>query len=58
MADFAALVSGQGQNIFLSEQDLIAVRQQADEIDATYGESLDMLNPDVLARLSSHSYAA
>ena len=58
MADFAALILGQGQNVFLSEQDLIAVRQQADEIDAAYGESLDMLSLDAFARLATRSYAA
>jgi hypothetical protein len=58
MSDLAALISAQVQNMFLGEQDLIALRQQADEIDAAYGESLDLLAPDSLARLTGKFYAA
>ena len=58
MSDLAAFVSAQAQNMFLGEQDLIALRQQADEIDAAYGEFLDLLAPDSLARLTSKYYAA
>jgi hypothetical protein len=58
MTDLAALISAQAQNMFLGEQDLMALRQQADEIDAAYGEFLDLLAPDSLARLTSKSYAA
>ena len=58
MSDLAALISAQAQNIFLGEQDLVALRQQADEIDAAYGEFLDMLAPDALTRLTSKPHAA
>lgn len=58
MADLAALISAQALKIFLGEQDLIALRQQADEIDAAYGEFLDPLAPESFARLTNKYYAA
>ena len=58
MADFAALVSGQVQSVFLDEQDLIVLREQDDDIDASYGALLDTLVPDVLTRLVDRSCAA
>ena len=58
MAEFAALKSGRAKNVFLGEQDLVLVRQQADEIDAAFGESLDVLLPALLARLSEKARAA
>lgn len=58
MAELAALKSGRSKKVFLGEKDLVLVRQQADEIDATFGESLDVLLPALLARLSEKARAA
>lgn len=58
MAELAALKSGHAQNAFLDQQDLILLRQQADEIDAAYGETLDALLPASLIRLTERSRAA
>jgi len=58
MADLAALISGQVQDVFLGEEDIVALCQQADEIDAAYGALLDTLVPDVLTRLVDRSCAA
>lgn len=58
MAEFAALISGHTQNAFLDEEDLILLCQQAAEIDAAYGEFLDVLVPATLVRLTETSRAA
>jgi len=58
MADLAALISGQVQNVFLGERDMVVLREQADDIDASYGALLDTLVPDVLTRLVDRSCAA
>jgi hypothetical protein len=58
MADFARLVSGYTQNAPLDEQDLLVLCQQVGEIDAAYGEFLDVLVPATLIRLTETSRAA
>ena len=58
MADFAALTPGPGLDIFLDEQDMIELRQAADDIDAAYGELLDTLVPETLVRIAATSCAA
>lgn len=58
MAEFAMLISGRKQSASLDEQDLIVLCQPAGEIDATYGEFLDVIVPATLIRLTETPRAA
>jgi hypothetical protein len=58
MSDLAELILVEAHDFFLGDEDLILMRQAADEVDATYGESLDPLVPAVLTRLTQSSRAA
>ncbi len=58
ITDVATMISGHPQNTSLDEQDLIVLCQPASEIDAAYGECLDMLVPATLVRLTETYRAA
>ncbi len=58
MSDLAKLFRAQALDLFLDEEDLILLRQEAEEFDAAYGQSLDSLVPAALARLVRSSSAA
>ena len=58
MTDLAALMSHPAESAVLGEQELRWLRQQAEEIDAAYGEALDAIVPAVLASLTDRPHAA
>jgi hypothetical protein len=58
MSELAAVIPAQRQQIFLCEEDLLRMRQEADEVDAAYGEGLDPLALALLVRLSEGAQAA
>jgi hypothetical protein len=58
MSDLATLFPAQAHDLFLGEEDLLLMRQEAEEFDAAYGESLDPLHPALLVQLTRSSRAA
>lgn len=53
-----AAIPAQRLPAFLGEEDLHHLRQEADEVDAAYGEGFDPLVPALLVRLSEGAAAA
>ena len=58
MSDFASLFSSPAHKLFLGEEDLLLIRQDADEVDAAYGELLEPLMLAVLDRRAASISAA
>lgn len=61
MTNLTALIAAERHGLFLGEQDDLAVLDKEssdDDIDASYGETLDTLAPAVLVRLTEKSCAA
>lgn len=58
MAHLTALTSAPPKVVFLGEQDLILIRQQAEDVDAVYGETLPSLLPEALDGMTRRPRAA
>jgi len=58
MASFGASFLQRMQNAFLDDDDIIRIRETAEEIDAAYGALLDMLAPALLVALTKRTRAA